>query len=256
VAWLDATATPDRNLRTRVPGGFNSLIPVGVAPGGAGTSLPSESAAMKKARLPTRTLAEADARPATVAADPAFAVPADDEPTAANVGDHQRRPMPSARCRDRRPPEAWLDLAAEEALLGHDDAARATLERAARLGLQRPALAMGIGELAERLGDLELSDRAYVAAISTVPSLAGDHWWLLEPSREARFRAIIDAAMEAAGATDSWQIALMAGEADVARGLLVGDAAAATRSDRSSSMRGRAMTAPSGRFSRSATPSR
>jgi hypothetical protein len=123
-------------------------------------------------------------------------------------------------------PEAWLDLAAEEALLGNDDAARDALIRATRLGLQRPAIAMAIGELAERLGDVTLSNQAYIAAITTAPSLAGDPWWTSEPSREARFREILNAAIVAAGPPRAWQVALMAGEANFARGLLAGDATA------------------------------
>jgi tetratricopeptide (TPR) repeat protein len=138
--------------------------------------------------------------------------------TAANVGDHERAAEAFRRVAETDDlPEAWLNLAAEEVLLGHDAAARDALERASRLGLQRPAVAMAIGELAERLGDLKLADRAYVSAILTVPSLADDPWWRSEAARAARFGAILDAAIAATDELDRWQIPLMAGDPDRAR---------------------------------------
>ncbi|MBA3877917.1 MAG: hypothetical protein C0498_13530 [Anaerolinea sp.] len=140
--------------------------------------------------------------------------------TAAAVGDHERAAdafRRSAVADDL--PEAWLDLAAEETLLGNEDAAREALQRATRLGLQRPALAMAIGDLAARLGEADLSSTAFAAAIAKAPSLAGDPWWQADPDRAARFSAIVDAAIDLAAPDMRWQIALMAGDADRARSL-------------------------------------
>jgi O-antigen ligase/tetratricopeptide (TPR) repeat protein len=230
VAWLDATATgPITALGRELPQRLNraaSLAGVTLLVLAVTGLLMSESAAMTEeaavahANVGDWAAADADAELA-VAADPAWS------PyqltmglTAANVGDHERSVEAFSRVAETDDlPEAWLNLAAEEALLGYDDAARDALAGAFRLGLQRPALAMGIGELAERLGDVTLADRAYIAAIATVPSLAGDPWWQSDPARAARFPAIIDAAIEAARPADAWQVALMAGDAQRAREL-------------------------------------
>ena len=237
VAWLDATtsspvAVVGRALPQRLnrAGSFAGVALVVLA--GTGLLLSESVAQLQEGAVDYANVgdwpdADREAQLA-VAADPAWS------PyqltmglTAAYVGDHPRAADAFRRVAEADDlPEAWLDLAAEELLLGNEDAARVALERAARLGLQRPALAMGIGELAERLGNTTLSDRAYVTAIASVPSLAGDPWWTSEPSRAARFREVVNAAIEAAGPANAWQIALMTGDADFARGLLVGDAAA------------------------------
>ena len=130
-------------------------------------------------------------------------------------------PTPSGRTAEADDlPEAWLDLAAEEALLGDEAAARDALDQAARLGLQRPALAMAIGDLAARLGEPDLSMTAFAAAVAANPSLAGDPWWNQDADRAARFPAIVDAAMDLTAPDGRWQIALMAGDPDRARALL------------------------------------
>jgi O-antigen ligase len=224
VAWLDATATRPITVLGRCPqrlnraGSFAGVTLLVLA--GTGLLLSesvamTEEAAVAHANAGDWSEADRDAHMAAVT-DPAWS------PyqltlglTAASVGDHERAVEAFRTVAETDDlPEAWLNLAAEEALLGHIEAAGDALERATRLGLQRPAIAMAIGELAERLGDIELSDRAYVAAISTVPSLAGDPWWLSDPTRAARFPAILEAAIEAAAPADQWQIALMAGDAD------------------------------------------
>jgi O-antigen ligase len=238
VAWLDATAERPiaaagralpRHL-ARIPALIGVIL---VAVAGVGLVLSESSARTEEAAVAHADAgdwpeADAAARLA-VAADPAWA------PyhmtaglAAANVGDHERaaEAFRSVAGTDDLP-EAWLDLAAEEAFLGHDDAAREALGRASRLGLQRPGIAMAIGELGERLGEGARSDAAYVAAILTLPSLAGDPWWLSDPARAARFPRIVDAAIEAAGPAGKWQIALMAGDAGRARGLAPGATAAA-----------------------------
>ncbi len=78
---------------------------------------------------------------------------------------------------------------------------------------------MAIGDLAARLGDTQLAATAFTAAIDLVPSLAGDPWWQADPLRAAAFPQLVDAAIAAATAGRSWEIALMAGDADRARAL-------------------------------------
>ena len=133
--------------------------------------------------------------------------------TAARVGDHERAATAfrrSAAADDL--PEAWLDLAAEEAARGGEAPAREALGRAARLGLQRPALAIAIGDLALRLGDSDLAITAFVAAIQKAPSLAGDPWWHLDAAREAMYAATVDDALAADDQDAAWQIALASGD--------------------------------------------
>ena len=230
VAWLDATTTRElsiagRNLPQQL-GRARSLAGVALVVLAAAGLLLSESVAMTE----ERAVAEANAgtwQAADEAAQLAAAADPDWSPylltmglTAANVGDHERAADAFRRVAETDDlPEAWLNLAAEEVLLGHDDAARGALEQASRLGLQRPAIAMGIGELAERLGDVTLSERAYVAAIATVPSLAGDPWWAADAARAARLPAILDEAIEATGPAGDWEIALMVGDIERAREL-------------------------------------
>jgi tetratricopeptide (TPR) repeat protein len=140
--------------------------------------------------------------------------------TAASVGDHARaaEAFRTAALADDLP-EAWLDLAAEQAILGQDDEARSSLTRAARLGLQRPALALAIGDLALRLGDAGLVEEGFSMALSKLPSLAGDEWWQRDLTRAARFPAVLGRAIAGASPDLGWQIALAAGEADRARAL-------------------------------------
>lgn len=141
--------------------------------------------------------------------------------TAANVGDHVRSAMAFRSVAESDDlPEAWLDLASEETLLGNRPAALAALERAARLGLQRPALAMAIGDLAARLGDDSLAEAAWTRALTLVPSLAGDPWWHDDPHRENLFKLVVDGAIATGDTGVKWEIALHAGEIDRARSLL------------------------------------
>jgi O-antigen ligase len=228
VAWLDATATrPIASFGRAFPQRFTlvgSLVGVALlVVAGTGLLLSESAAATEESAVAHANAGDWPAADAAaqqaVAADPAWS------PyqltmglTAANVGDHERAAEAFRRVAETDDlPEAWLNLAAEEVLLGHDAAARDALENATRLGLQRPAIAMGVGELAEGLGDVTLSDSAYATAIVSVPSLAGDPWWRADPARAARFPAILDAAIAATDELDRWKIPLMAGDPDRAR---------------------------------------
>ena len=108
-------------------------------------------------------------------------------------------------------PESWLNLAAEEHLLGHDSDAVSGWDQAMRVGYQRAAISFAAGELALELGDVDRATRALVHAVSSVPSLAADPWWGGAPERQTILPAVIDGAIDAAPA-NGWQIALMAGE--------------------------------------------
>ncbi len=109
-------------------------------------------------------------------------------------------------------PESWLNLAAEETLLGHPSDALGALDQALRLGYQRPAVAFAAGELALTLDDQERAVDALAVALGTIPSLAADPWWGGSQNREAIFERVVDEAIRAASPDEAWQIALMAGD--------------------------------------------
>ena len=113
-------------------------------------------------------------------------------------------------------PETWLNIAAEEHLLGHDSDAISAWDEAMRLGYQRPAIAFAAGDLALTLGETDRAVGALQAAIGWVPSLAGDPWWGGAPERKAVFDRVVDEAIANASVHIKWQIALMAGRVETA----------------------------------------
>ena len=71
-------------------------------------------------------------------------------------------------------PESWLGLAAAQVELGDHEGARASLEKALRLGIVQPALALAAGGLYLRIGDTTAAAETFLAAIQDAPTLAGD----------------------------------------------------------------------------------
>jgi hypothetical protein len=110
-------------------------------------------------------------------------------------------------------PEAWLDLAAEQAELGQAPDALRSVAAALRLGIQRPAVAMPAGDLALRLGDDDLAVRAFMGAISTAPSLAADPWWAADEDRARSLQEVVGSIL---GSTVPlrWEVALMVGDGE------------------------------------------
>ncbi len=120
-------------------------------------------------------------------------------------------------------PEAWLNLAAEQAQLGRSPKAITSLGRALRIGYQRPVVAMPAGDLALRLGRPDIAHVAFVAALLRAPSLAGDPWWATQPDRsDALSRAVAEASEQTSGAT-RWELLLMAGLTADARAVATND---------------------------------
>ena len=91
-------------------------------------------------------------------------------------------------------PVAWLDVAALRQDAGDAAGARGALDEAMRLGNQQPAILFAGGALMERAGDTAGADAAWAQALTLLPSLAGDPWWL-DPARAARWPGIRDAAL-------------------------------------------------------------
>jgi tetratricopeptide (TPR) repeat protein len=116
-------------------------------------------------------------------------------------------------------PEAWLNLAAEQAALRDQGAAVNSLRSALRLGYQRPAVAMPAGVLALQLGQTDLARQAFTGAIVAVPSLAADPWWGANPTASSLKPSIVEAALALADPASRWEIALMAGDPVRAREL-------------------------------------
>jgi tetratricopeptide (TPR) repeat protein len=109
-------------------------------------------------------------------------------------------------------PEAWLDLAAEQVAAGDKVGAIASIEAALRLGYQRVAILVPAGDLALRLGDVDLAASSFESAIEATPSLAGDPWWTAAPGRSGLFPIVLADAISNSAPGDRWEIALMAGD--------------------------------------------
>jgi O-antigen ligase/tetratricopeptide (TPR) repeat protein len=231
IAWLDASAATAPGMQRWAWGGRLGRAPVAVAfatvaISGSGLLLSERTAAIedRAVRLANAGDWAAAYEPArsAVELDPAW------PPyqltlglAAAYAGDHVAAADAFRRAATTDDlPEAWLNLAAEEALLGRTSASRAALVEAMRLGLQRPAIAMAIGQLAAQLGESQIRDTAFVAALVKLPTLAGDVWWQTDAARAARFMSLLDAAAEATGPASAWQILMAAGEFDRARSTL------------------------------------
>ena len=111
-------------------------------------------------------------------------------------------------------PETWLNIAAEEHVLGHEADAIEAWDKAMRLGYERPAVAFAAGVLALELQDENRAIDAFASAIAITPSLAGDPWWEAAPDRLAVYERAVNSAFEHALAGLDWEIALMARQPD------------------------------------------
>jgi hypothetical protein len=117
-------------------------------------------------------------------------------------------------------PEAWLNLAAEQAELGDNGGATSSLERALRIGFQRPAVAVPAGDLALRIDQPDIAVQAFVSALVTSPSLLGDDdYWSSSQLLQQMRRTAAALAGEATGPDIQWELALMTGHQDAARQL-------------------------------------
>jgi tetratricopeptide (TPR) repeat protein len=71
-------------------------------------------------------------------------------------------------------PESWLGLAAAQTELDDAPSARASLERALRLGVVQPAIALAAGQLYARLGDAPAARQAFLDGVVGAPTVLGD----------------------------------------------------------------------------------
>jgi tetratricopeptide (TPR) repeat protein len=104
-------------------------------------------------------------------------------------------------------PMTWLNLAALQLDAGRESEARASLERAMRLGAQNPQVAIAAMSLYLRLRDEEAATTAAMAGLRVAPTLASDSYWSLSPER-ARIRdRAIDQIIDADG-THALQVSI------------------------------------------------
>jgi O-antigen ligase len=226
VAYLDASVTATRapaRLPTalRLPAGAAAVAAIAVAVAGLlYQEIPARhhASAVDRANQGDWSSADVSARQAA-AEDPAMS------PylftaglTSSRAGDHTAAAAYFAEVARRDDfPEAWLNLAAEQAALGDRVGALASLGEAMHLGRQRPAISMPSGDLALRLGADEVAVDAFAAAFLANPSLAGDRWWISNTADHAYVHEqAIDRAMAALQPGVRWQLALTAGERDLA----------------------------------------
>lgn len=143
--------------------------------------------------------------------------------TAAHVGDATRalRNL-SEFAATTDTPEAWIDVAALRLAAGETSEVQPALVRASRLGLQHPALAIAIADLALRTGDEATAITAASSAIAKVPSLAADPWWSSTPPLAAIYPDVVRQSLDMAGPDARWEISLMVGDVAGARASAAG----------------------------------
>gem|GEM_PF-1457458 len=132
--------------------------------------------------------------------------------TAAHNGDDARALADlSAFAEFSDTPEAWIDVAALKIRAGDLAGARKTLANASRLGLQHPALAVAISDLALRAGDSATALAAASAAVAVTPSLIADPWWSGTEARATAYADLRVRSLELASPDARWEIELMSG---------------------------------------------
>ena len=115
-------------------------------------------------------------------------------------------------------PQSWLGLAQARLELGEPQADVVdALEHAMRVGYQQAAVGYAAGSLYDRLGLTDEADDAYASALVALPGLAVDPVWREEPLA-ARFDGILAEAIARLGPA-GWEVAMYAGELDLARDL-------------------------------------
>ena len=98
-------------------------------------------------------------------------------------------------------PYAWLNLAALRWISRDTEEARQALLRAERLSARRSPLAVAEGWLRWQLGDLELAESDFAAALAADPTLLSDPYWESMPDLKADWPSVIELARERVEAT-------------------------------------------------------
>jgi O-antigen ligase/tetratricopeptide (TPR) repeat protein len=234
IAWLDATAPrpakPDWFARlwtkARIPARFGMVAGVAgiVAVGGAaaflawsesGAALMRDGTNLLNDREPLKAVKPLEAAVAGDSAMPPYHLALG--LALADTGDLRgaEREFSAAASMDGLP-QAWLDLAAVQARLDEADSARQSLDQALRLGDQQAGVAIGAGQVALEIGDLDLARASFARALVIIPRLAGDPWWTADASRAAIWPDVYRMAFEQVSAPTQFQLALEAGDTGAA----------------------------------------
>jgi hypothetical protein len=120
-------------------------------------------------------------------------------------------------------PQSWLGVAQALAALGAPASEVSdAIERALRIGMEQPSVIFAAGHLYDRLGDTERADELFAETLVRYPSLAADPYWERLAGSGDRFERVVDRAMDLAP-DRAWELALMRGDAELARTLAVDD---------------------------------
>lgn len=106
---------------------------------------------------------------------------------------------------------AWMNLAAVRWKIGDIDGARAALQRAERLGLQRAPIAVAAGWLRWQLGDEQASVDAFASALAISPMLATDPFWSSPDGPPGGLEAVLTVIEGRADVRTLLQISLLTG---------------------------------------------
>jgi tetratricopeptide (TPR) repeat protein len=193
IAWLDsaelasAAATPVdegrriRKFATPLPRAVVGVAGIGLVTLAVGWLAISES----RAATNETTVALMDQRAWQEALEPARAAAAADPDmppyqftlglAAANTGHSEEAVAAFQRAALADDlPESWLGMAAMQAELHDNEGAHASLERALRLGVVQPAVALASGQLYARLGDPASAREAFLSGALGARSVFGD----------------------------------------------------------------------------------
>ncbi len=135
--------------------------------------------------------------------------------SAATVGEYEQARDAFAIAATDDLPASWLDLAAVQLKLG-DPGARASLDRAVRLGRQQPMIAVPAADLYRQLGDDAKARELLAETFTALPSLAADPLWG-DPSWKVAASAAVDEALSRLDPWSAMLLALEAGRPDAAR---------------------------------------
>lgn len=110
-------------------------------------------------------------------------------------------------------PQSWLALAALELEIGNTHEATIALDRALRLGIQQPSVAIQSAVLWLELGKTDLAVKSIAGALQRAPSLGGDDWWNRDATTQQAYRRAVDQVI-AQGGPSAFRLALETGRLD------------------------------------------
>jgi tetratricopeptide (TPR) repeat protein len=117
-------------------------------------------------------------------------------------------------------PTSWLNVARLQLEAGDDAAARDAVARAMRLGYQQPQVSVGAALILTEVGDPGAAASAVANALVSAPGLAGDPFWTSSPGLQAAWAIGVSQALDWLPPEQAYELALEAGQPDLARQLV------------------------------------